>query len=347
MSHRDTWLKNRFVQELVVFVAMFALTMLHEWMAPASFLEFLKGLVFFICLYAQAQFNLYAVFPLLLRKKYAQYVLAFLASTLVGALLLFLLEYFWVSPEFYGESEISIPMGMLYDFVLCIISTIIILSLFLVRRYPLELQKRTEAQLLLSEMNLKFLHAQLNPHFFFNMLNNLYGVSLTDPERTPGLILRLSELMRYQLESGNRSTVRVAEELKFIDNYIAMERERIGKRCDIRCEFPPDDSPVYQVSIAPLILITPVENAFKHSVSIKRPWFIDIRIGYERGELRMDVRNSLPDEALKSTSTGIGLVNVKERLDALYPGKYSLVHIQDKEEYRSHLRLTLNAAGNE
>ncbi|SJZ72548.1 Histidine kinase [Chitinophaga eiseniae] len=346
MENKAKWLRSRFLQELVVFIAMFILTMLHEWIKLDTFMAFLQGLIFFILLYGQAQLHLHLIFPLLMAKKYAAYFSFFVVSTLVGALGLLALDYYWIAPELYQEPDTSFPMAIAYDFVLCIISTVTILSLFLVRQYSIELQKRSEVQLKLSEMNMKYLHAQLNPHFFFNMFNNLYGVSLTEPARTPDLILRLAELMRYQLENGSRPTVTIREELKFIDNYIAMERERIGKRCRIRCDLPEESSLAADYRIAPLILITLVENAFKHSVTITRPWFVDIRIRCEEGVLTAEVRNSLPDEALKNTSTGIGLINIRERLEMLYQHQYTLISATEDQEYRITLTLRLNAIKN-
>ncbi|QJB39136.1 histidine kinase [Chitinophaga oryzae] len=346
MENKAKWLRSRFLQELVVFIAMFILTMLHEWIKLDTFMAFLQGLIFFILLYGQAQFHLHLVFPLLMAKEYASYFSFFVLSTLVGALGLFALDYYWIAPEVYREPDVSIPMAIVYNFVLCIISTVTILSLFLVRQYSIELQKRSEVQLKLSEMNMKYLHAQLNPHFFFNMFNNLYGVSLTEPARTPDLILRLAELMRYQLENGSKPTVTIREELKFIDNYIAMEQERIGKRCRIHYDLPDEAALPASYRIAPLILITLVENAFKHSVTISRPWFVAIRIRCEDGVLTAEVRNSLPDEALKNTSTGIGLINIRERLEMLYRHQYTLISATEDQEYRITLTLRLNEIKN-
>lgn len=343
MENKPNWLKSRFFQELVIFIAMFVLTMLHEWIKLDTFMAFLQGLTFFVVLYLQAQFNLHVIFPLLMAKKYALYFFCFVLLTFIGALLLLSLDYYWISPQLYREPDVSIFMGIVYHFVLCIISTVTILSMFLLRRYATELQKRSEVQLKLSEMNIKYLHTQLNPHFFFNMLNNLYGVSLTEPARTPQLILKLSELMRYQLENGSKRTVLIRDELKFIDNYIAMERERVGKRCEIQYRFPEEDTLPDRYRIAPLILITLVENAFKHSVTISHKWFVDISIQFFNDLLTAEVRNSLPDEALVSNSTGIGLINIKERLEMLYRNQYSLISTTEGQEYRTTFRLNLNA----
>lgn len=338
--------KSKFFEELVIFIAMFVLTMLHEWMKLDTFTDLLKGLVFFILLYSQAQLHRHLLFPYFLSKKLGLYITLLLLTNFTVSAMLFALDYFWIAPEIFRDHA-SIGMGIAYHFVLCLISTFTILSLFLVRQYSRELRKRNETQLLLSQMNLKFLHAQLNPHFFFNMFNNLYGVSLADPERTPGLILKLSELMRYQLESGMRDRVTIKEEINFIENYLAMEQERIGKRCEIRYIYPGDDQSLLNFTIAPLILITLVENAFKHSVTIANKWFVNIFISIDRNNLIVNIDNSIPDETLKHSSTGIGLLNIKERLKMLYEGNYSLDIKANELTYTTTLKLKLSALNNE
>lgn len=333
--------KSPHFQELLIFIAMFALTMLHEWMKLETFMDLLKGLVFFSLLYSQARIHRHFLFPKFLSKKYGVYLALTLLSTLVVAVILFGLDYFWIAPEIFKE-QASVLMGILYHFVLCIISTFTILSLFLVRQYSKELQRRNETQLLLSQMSLKFLHAQLNPHFFFNMFNNLYGVSLTQPSRAPALILKLSELMRYQLESGNREFAGINEEIRFIENYIAMEKERVGTRCSITCQFP-DEAALQQYKIATLILITLVENAFKHSVTIVGKWFINIAIRIQNNELIVDISNSLADDSLSSSSTGIGLHNIRERLKILYDGSYNLATVVERHCFQVILTIKLSA----
>lgn len=338
--------KINFFEELVIFIAMFVLTMLHEWMKVDTFTDLLKGLVFFILLYSQAQLHRHLLFPYFLSKRYGLYITLLFITTLTASAILLALDYFWIAPEIFRDDSTSIGMGMAYHFVLCLISTFTILSLFLVRQYSHELNKRNETQLLLSQMNLKFLHAQLNPHFFFNMFNNLYGVSLTDPERTPGLILKLSELMRYQLESGNKELVTIGEEITFIENYIAMEQERIGKRCEINYSYPDNRKLLSNYTIAPLILITLVENAFKHSVTINNKWFVNILISIENDHLVIKINNSISDEKLKNPSTGIGLFNIKERLKMLYDSNYELSINADQHNYSTTLKLTLNVLSN-
>ncbi|WP_106522614.1 sensor histidine kinase [Taibaiella chishuiensis] len=344
MAETGKWYLKRYLQEVIFFIAMFLLTMLHEWMKIDTVIDFIKGLVFFVLLYGQAQFHRFFIFPLLLARRYLLYTLAAIAAILAGATLSQTLNYFWIDPAFYRSGQIPLWYDFIYQVVLCVISTFTILSLFLVRRYSRELQQRNEAQLMLSEMNIRYLHAQLNPHFFFNMFHNLYGVSLTDPARTPDLILKLSALMRYQLEQASQSTVSLKEELDFIGNYIAMENERIGNRCAISYVQPPAGPSLSSYRIAPLVLITFVENAFKHSITTSRAWFVHIILTVEDDVLTMDVHNSLPDETFKPGSTGIGLVNTRQRLELLYPGRYQLLITKKDGDYRTRLVLHLNIA---
>lgn len=342
MAEAQKIYQNRLFQELLFFIGMFILTILHEWMKLDSFDAFFKGLVFFTLLYGQAQLHRYLIFPLFIAKRYWLYAGVTFIAILICSVLLCGLYFFWMYPDPY-QNDTSISAEIIYHFVACIITTFSVMAFFLVRQYTEELQKKKQTQLLLNEMNLKFLHAQLNPHFFFNMFNNLYGVSLTDPARTPGLILKLSELMRYQLENGNRNAVSIAEELDFIENYIAMEKERIGKRCEILFSFPENRNSIADYHIAPLILITLVENAFKHSVTTRRRWFVHLSVAMNASELQVQVENSMADEVLKSQSTGIGLLNIRERLAMLYKDRYVLSESQTDEVYKTVLTINLSA----
>jgi two-component system LytT family sensor kinase len=329
---RKTW-----IQEAVIFCAMFALTMLHEWIFINSPENFLKGLVFFLILYAQAQVHRFFIYPHYLQKNYLVYTALSLCTVSLGASILFLADYLWIKPEFFEDEDFF--YGFIYHFVICVVSTVTIMALSLMKSYALELQRRNRDQLLLNEMNLKFLHAQLNPHFFFNMLNNLYGVSLTEPERTPALIVKLSELMRYQIENWNLNEVPLTDEINFIENYVDLERERIGKRCDISFNYPTlQQTGAYR--IAPLLLIVLVENSFKHSQNHKQ-WFVHIDINIAEHGLVMLIENSLADENLKKQSTQIGLANIEQRLEFLYKDNHSFSSIQLPDSHRTQVFIKL------
>ncbi|HWV74726.1 MAG TPA: histidine kinase, partial [Pseudosphingobacterium sp.] len=336
------WFQKGYIQEIGFFIGMFILTMLHEWIQVDTVLGFIKGLVFFLILYAQAQLHRYFVFPLLIHKRYAAYSVVTTVTTLIGALLLYAADYIWIEPGFYREE--SIFDAFIYHFVICVVTTMTIMTLFLIRQYSMELKKRNEDRLLLNEMNIRYLHAQLNPHFFFNMFNNLYGASLSEPDKVPELILSLSNLMRYQVENGAKATVDIYEEVKFIENYISMEKQRVGRRCDIEFVFTEDKKTAFGLRIPPLILITLVENAFKHSITIEPKWFVRIQIDVSDSILELNIKNSMPDKALRESSTGLGHVNIRERLELLYKGDYNFETSQNEVEFRTNLRLRLTFA---
>lgn len=330
--------RKRWLQEIIIFFAMYILTMLHEWLFINSLENFLKGLVFFIILYVQAQIHRFFIFRFYLQKKYLIYIAYSLSVIFAGSSILFVANIYWIQPDFFEPDEVA--LSFLYHFVICIISTATIMALSLMQRYAIEVQRRSMDQILLNEMNLKFLHAQLNPHFFFNMLNNLYGVSLTEPDRTPGLIVKLSELMRYQIENGNVPKVSLADEINFIRNYIDLERERIGKRCDIqfRCNHSADEMKVWQIS--PLLLIILIENSFKHSHNLT-DWFVHIAIELRQSEFLMTIENSLADENLRKPSTQIGLNNLKQRLFFVYNNDFSFHQKQSQTRYKTTLVIPL------
>lgn len=334
------WYRSPVVPEVIFVVTIFLATMVQQWIQINTFIGFLKGVVFFLIIYVQAHVHRLFVFPLLLRRRYLLYASISILSLVAGGIILYIADRYWIEPGFY-EEEPGVFRHIVYLMIVTATSIIMIMGLYLVRQYQNELQRRSEDQILLSEMQISLLHAQLNPHFFFNMLNNIYGVSLTTPERTPDLLLKLSKLMRYQLENGSKQMVSISEEINFIDSYVVLEKERVGKRCQITLKFPQPSGIPANYSIAPLILITLVENAFKHSLTTTNTWFVFIEIELTGNTLKLMIRNSLPDASLKRESIGMGLQNIRQRLELLYHGHYSFESGVSDGEYKTDLRLEL------
>lgn len=327
--------------ELVFFIMVLFLSVLHQWIASNTFGYFFNPIQFFLIIYLQAQLYRYIVLPLLIDKKYFQFIFISLIY-LIGLVVAFSgINRFWPHQEFHHGERKTIKF-IIYYVSTCVISSIIIVFLSLIRQYYQALEKRTRDQLLLNEMNIKLLHYQLNPHFFFNMFNNLYGVSLTNPERIPELILQLSNLMRYPLEKGNNTVVSIREELEYIKTYINIERERSGKRCTIVLELPDNEDFLTNYQIAPLILITLVENAFKHSAGSVENWFVKLHFELNTNEFRVNISNSIPKKPAKKESIGMGLSNIRKRLDLLYPGKHTFEIYQSDIKYRTILTIQLN-----
>ncbi|MGV3560541.1 sensor histidine kinase [Larkinella arboricola] len=190
---------------------------------------------------------------------------------------------------------------------------------------------------------LSFLKAQINPHFFFNTLNNIYALTLIDGEASREALHRLSRMMRYVLyETGNDTTM-LSKEIDFVQDYIQLMQLRLTDKVTVTLEQP---TPLKDVPVAPMLLLPFVENAFKHGVSAIMPSRIVISIHQDGSQLEMKVRNTIFPEKNQSleVGSGIGLTNTRRRLDLLYPERYQLSVMEDQpaNEYLVHLNLNLS-----
>lgn len=179
-----------------------------------------------------------------------------------------------------------------------------------------------------SQVELRFLQNQLSPHFLFNTLNNIYGLSLTQHEKIPGLLLKLSDLLRYSVYDAKELYVPLKNELDYINDYIDFEKIRIGDKLTLTTAF--DDVSNSDIKIAPLLLIVFIENAFKHAKnSVEQKIYIDIGIAIWANSILFSVKNSSSgvtggNSSIIKTSSGFGLENVMKRLELLYNGEYDL-----------------------
>ena len=203
------------------------------------------------------------------------------------------------------------------------------MAAFFLRRNIITQRENAEKEKLQKEMELNYLKEQVNPHFLFNSLNSIYSLSRQQSPETPDLVIQLSELMRYQLESSKKDTVLLKEELEFIENYLLLEEKRLSKRCTV--EFLIGGN-LLDLSIAPMLLIPFVENAVKHGAqSTNEQSKIDISITIKNKTLHFSVVNSKPSMVSVPKRKGLGLENVRRRLNLLYPNAHVL-EIDDKEE---------------
>lgn len=181
---------------------------------------------------------------------------------------------------------------------------------------------RKEAEQKQISAELAFLKSQINPHFLFNSLNNIYALChrSNDPEAAEA-IAKLSGLMRYMLFGSATSTVKLKDEIEYLRNYLDLQKMRINK--DIEVSFVIKGE-VDNFEIAPLLLIPFVENAFKYGLSYVSNSFVRIECTVEKSALKFCVQNTVHERGKSELSSGIGLENVKRRLTLLYPGKHSL-----------------------
>jgi two-component system, LytTR family, sensor kinase len=196
------------------------------------------------------------------------------------------------------------------------------------------------------QIELDFLKAQVNPHFLFNTLNSIYARVFDTDEGAADLLLRLSELMRYNLYETNQPYVALPSELSYIQNYLNLEQGRLGdQRVDIRFTQSGDATP-YQ--IAPLLLIALVENAFKHGVKgLKTGAFVHVSAHVMDRQLVFAVENSVPPRRVAPTTDpvrrtgGVGLVNVRRRLLALYTDRHTVTITPGDTVYRAEIAIGL------
>ncbi len=183
------------------------------------------------------------------------------------------------------------------------------------------------------EQQLEYLRYQINPHFFMNTLNNIHALVDIDPSKAQETIVELSKMMRFVLYEGNKNMVALMKEQEFIRTYIKLMQLRYTDKVRITIDLPTE---VPDRTIPPLMLISFVENAFKHGVSYQHESFIEVRIALEGEWLRFTCRNSKA-EVPNQEKGGVGLVNVRKRLDLLYEHDYTLRVHDDADVYSVEL----------
>ena len=186
-----------------------------------------------------------------------------------------------------------------------------------------------------AEKELDFLKQQINPHFFFNTLNNLYALSLQKSEQTPEVIMQLSDLMRYVIYKGKEDYVSVGEEIEYVLDYVQLQRLRHHQKLDFVFENNLSDT---TIPVPPILFIVLVENAFKHGVEkVEQDAFVHMSIENEEDNLYFTITNS--KEEARKPSNGIGIDNLKRRLDLLYPNRYDLDFSEDQHSFKATLKL--------
>ena len=215
-------------------------------------------------------------------------------------------------------------------------------SITTVRTWQRDAQLRQDLEQAKVSSELLFLKAQINPHFFFNTLNNIYALTLIDVTKAREALHRLSRMMRYVLYENPNGTGQLSQEIAFVQDYIELMQLRLTDKVTVVFTQP---TPLREAPIATMLLLPFVENAFKHGVSALLPSRIQINITQHGNQFYMQVRNTMFPEKSPSleVNSGIGLTNTRRRLDLLYPDRYQLDTKQDtaNQEYIVDLKLTL------
>ncbi|HRE51370.1 MAG TPA: sensor histidine kinase [Flavitalea sp.] len=197
-------------------------------------------------------------------------------------------------------------------------------------------QKIQEVQHEWTRTQLAFLKAQVHPHFLFNTLNNLYALALTGDVSTATGIHKLSQLMRYYMDERNEGEVDLKEEVQAIQDFISLQKLRIGPNCKLVERYEGLEIPK---KIYPFILLPFIENAFKYGLRISDPCYLDFYIQVKGDCCLMEVRNSIAAELTEQKGSGTGLKNTRKLLEHLYPGKFKLDIGQGNDEFFVRLLL--------
>jgi sensor histidine kinase YesM len=209
----------------------------------------------------------------------------------------------------------------------------------LTKHWYVEGQRNLQLQKENMQSQLQVLKAQIHPHFLFNTLNNIYSYTQHTSPTASKMVMGLSDILRYMLYECNQQLTPLSNEFRMIEEYINLEKIRYGNKLELHIDFPEQAG---EYTIAPLLLLPLVENCFKHGISniLEHPW-LNMSVTLENNWMTMNLVNSKALQAQSSLSSGIGIENVRRRLDLLYPNKYELTINNEEEIFIVKLKLKL------
>ncbi len=325
MSKLDSWIDNKVAQNLFVwlFVFLILLTTITngDRVLAASFIILLLAPAVYI--------NNILILPYFRKKRFLFFLFFILNAVIFTIISVLLIKTF-------TEQTLEITMFVNF-FGIMILALVFASSIKLARDSLIRRQQEKEAEL-------KLLKAQLNPHFLFNTLNNLYGLSVVKSDKLPDLMLKLSDLLRYSLYETKEKLVPLEKEIAYLENYISLEKIRLEDKTDIQFTKSGDLS---SKKIAPMLFIVFVENAFKHlGVLETEKSKVVIAIKEKENTLTFICKNTLDaihlnKRNLEEGESGIGLQNARKRLSLIYPEKHKLTIEKNDKDYTVQLILDL------
>jgi len=283
--------------------------------------------------------NYYVFVPKILLKK--QFFFYLITAISFSILFLFLIDF--ITPKVL-ENNLPLNFENGYYFYKSFPTLILLLLFFTLStsiKLAIEWYKSEKEKVLIESQKasseLSFLKAQLNPHFLFNTLNSIYALANKKSENTPLSIVTLSELMRYTIYDASENKVSLEKEVAHIKNYISLQLLRLKDSSGVKINIHGN----LNYKIEPLLLISFIENAFKYGTDFKGKTNIIIKITVKNEELHLYVYNTSTIQKTKSQNSGIGLVNIKNRLNILYPNSHELNILNDKNSYIVNLIIKL------
>jgi hypothetical protein len=244
----------------------------------------------------------------------------------------------FATPQGRGRSITNIPplIQFLNTFLICLLIAGFNTAIAVTNKWVLEEQARKEVEKEHIQSELAFLQNQVSPHFFMNTLNNIHALVEADKNLAQDAILKLSELMRYLLYESGRGTTSLRKEIEFLKSYVNLMQLKVDDSVKVTFETP---STFNNVDLPPLLFISFIENAFKHGVTYREPSFLFFKLSQTGDQIEFESVNSIP--AFKKNGLhqhgGIGLENIKKRLDLLYGQRYNLEIGKKENEFRVRL----------
>ena len=299
--------------------------------------NFLYVLVFHLSIIAAVYFNLKVLIPRLLsQSRFALYLMSVAGLVLATAVVNFALFDFCIDKLF--PSLYYISYFRIWELILIVSSYLIFTSvLFLIWQYALMLIANRDA----ARNELSALKAQINPHFLFNNLNTIYSMASKNDRRTPEVVLKLSDFLRYVLYDTSCETIPLEKEVEIIRTYVGLQQERVNP--EITQIVLTIEGNLDGVAISPLLLLPLAENCFKHGIG-KDHGIIQLSIRFDGKQLyfRTENRIALRDKSDNQESGGIGIKNVEKRLHLIYPELHSLIYQENNGVFWLEMIVTLN-----
>ncbi|WP_343673748.1 histidine kinase [Chitinophaga sp.] len=330
--------QNRLLQHLLFWGLSFYCLLIFFSPGPPERIDLIYTAAFHLPLLIAVYINLGILIPRLLRKeRYALYLLAFITLMAVAAglnIFLFNVVIDYLVPSYFFIAYYNFPELLLFAVIHLGLTTLIKLSRGWFRLLESENQLiRLQSEK--SDTELKFLKTQVNPHFLFNSLNSIYSLSLKKAAQTPAAILKLAEVMRYMIYESDGNFVPLENEINYLRNYIALQQLRNADSVNVTFDIKGDPA---RHRVAPFMFIVFVENAFKHGKA-----FIKIELETKDHLLLFSVTNDkgVTDDPEPLDFKGLGMDNVKRRLELLYPKDHHLLVKDEADLYYVQLRIDL------
>ncbi len=230
---------------------------------------------------------------------------------------------------------------ILRDIFNLILSAAIATTIYLSLRWHKSEEARLEAETARTEAELRNLRNQISPHFLLNTLNNIYALTAFDSDKAQKAIEQLSKMLRHMLYDNQHENVEWGDEVEFLENYVNLMKIRLPQNVDVTFEATPPH--LSKPSVAPLLFISLIENAFKHGISPTEKSFVHIRLNTDGRLITCEIENSNhPKSEQDRSGHGVGLQQVQRRLDLCYPGRYTWERgvSDDGQSYYSHIHIT-------